>query len=71
MKGFSSAPRAGKLMNDVTTRTDPVPLAICGNPAIAHILADHIDAGKSDATAYVGPCFADFQGVAEIGRAHV
>jgi len=44
--------------------TDPAKLAGCGNPGIARILADHIDAGRSDATAYVGPCFADFQGVA-------
>lgn len=48
--------------------TDPAKLAGCGNPAIAAILARDIDAGKSDASQYVGPCFTDYQGLAIQGQ---
>jgi hypothetical protein len=43
--------------------TDPNALTIAGcDPAIAAIIAADIDFGWSDATQYVGPAFADFQG---------
>lgn len=42
--------------------TDPEILVVTGcDPGIAAIIAADIDFGWSDATAYCGPSFADFQ----------
>jgi hypothetical protein len=42
--------------------TDPASLVVTGcDPVAASIIAADIDFGWSDATAYCGPAFADFQ----------
>jgi hypothetical protein len=45
------------------TNTDQLVLGGC-DPAIAEILVRDIERGWSDAVAYVGPQFADFEGLA-------